>query len=328
MKNAIFTTLIYSILVITITNSCTKKEMIGPSIEGLYGPVKVLETLNSSDKNPDFTKISNIYFTAKFSGQVSWILTLKGNNSHAAYTIKNTSNELNISNAKWEGHANTLPSFDIEPVTATLTFVNTTDTLTTEINLVGKQNIFNQGILISDFSSAAKIGTGWSKDWPLIGNTNSDYTKPDGNNYLLMSGKPWQGSPITPYVNFLKIPANQADGASPTAAYFPLVAEQSRVYFNVYVYATETPDTWLKIMFFDANGTRSMNIRPDWTGWKIISIKYSDLTLEGTGNAVGDPSKISSMQFVLLSDAVPSESVSVTSAFDHATFTIDQPFQP
>jgi hypothetical protein len=329
MKNTFKKSIGYAFLLLGVVfSACSKKEILGPSIEGLYGPLTVIETLKSSNANPDFTKDKSIYFTAKFSSTVSWKLTIKGLTTGATDTLSGMSSMLDSTNAVWDGHANTLPSFELENIEVLLSFRNSTDTIKTTITLGGKQNIFNQGIVVSNFSTSSKIGNGWDKDWPAITNANTSYTQIDGNGYLLMSGKPWQGSPITPYVNFLKIPAKYADGGKPTDVHYPLGSDPNKVYFNIFVYATETQDTWLKIMFLEDGASRYINIRPDWTGWKLISVKYADLTLEGTGSATGEPHKLAAVQFVLLSDAVPAESVSVSAAFDHPVFTIDTPFRP
>ena len=110
------------------------------------------------------------------------------------------------------------------------------------------------------------------------------------------------------------------------------------------VYGTGTP-VWLQINFFevealDHNSTtgnpsadRQLSIKPNWTGWKMVSVKYADLKPLDPDAAINvHPDKITDIQIVLLSSLDPGNSAMATTyvktAFDHITFTHNAPYQP
>jgi hypothetical protein len=98
----------------------------------------------------------------------------------------------------------------------------------------------------------------------------------------------------------------------------------------VYGTRSETPYAWLQINIIedgpDGDVGRTMNIRPNWTGWKLISVNYSDLA---AGSPVAaNTTKVKAIQFVLLSDSPTLPGPSVKVAYDHATFTNNAPYQP
>lgn len=304
--------------------SCSKRQPVGPSINALYGPVTITTPFSKSNATPDFSKGEGTYFTARFSNTTNWTITITGTSSGAVKVITGISSEIDATNGTWDGGADDLPSFQKEPVTAVLTFKTVKDVQQTDLTVLGNKNADLGAVVITDFTSL-KFTSGWTKDWPAIDNASIDYTKPDGNSYVLMSGTPWQGSPVTPYVNYMNIPATKADVAY--TKYFPLLADPTNVYFNLMVYATETPEAYIKVMFFeDGTPARSVEIHPDWTGWKLKSFRYSDLVNDLASAA--RPDRITAVQFVLLSKAVPAESKAVKCAFDHAVFTLYKPYQP
>ena len=307
--------------------ACTK-EKLGPDISGVFGPVTVTEAFNSSKTTVDFSADEEVHFTAKFEKETDWIVTLTGATSGATKTFEAISNTIDISNSKWLGHADDAPSFQAETVTATLTFKNTTGTFSKTINVTGQKNLDKSGVLISDFSSPVKT-LAWATDWPGFTLNNTSYSKADGNKYIYITGKPWQTAPgsstITPYVNFVDVKAK--DAATDYGTYYPLLTDTNKVYFNIMVYGTGQSDTWLMVNFSEDGVTsRHINIRPDWTGWKLLSYTYASL-LDNVTTAA-KPDKLTTVSFILLSDAVPAESKTVSVAFDHATFTFNKPYQP
>ena len=171
---------------------------------------------------------------------------------------------------------------------------------------------------------------GWPSDYPNISNTDMVYAQPDGDSYLIMSGIPWDngtGNGITAYVNYLTIMADNSDFQY--GQYFPLNSDPSNVYFNVMVLGTNTPYTWLQANIFEESlsgdvVTRTINLRPSWTGWKLLSYKYSDLAAGSAANS----QKITGVQFVLLSDSPTLPGPEVKVGIDHVTFTNNAPYQP
>lgn len=322
------------LLAAVLIASCRNKEQLGPDLAGIYGPVTVTESFSANNSNPNFSSGDKVIFGAKFEKDASWIITITGNTSGATKTITGIGKTLNAENAVWNGTSDAVPSFGVENVTAVLSFTSTSDTYPLALTIAGTRNPDQGGVIVSNFLVSKRyccgfpIPNGWPSDYPNITNADNAYVKPDGNNYLLMSGVPWQAN--SPYVNYMTIAASSADVNHGT--YFPLYADPSKVYFNVMVYGTraETPYAWLQINLIedgpDGDVGRTMNIRPNWTGWKLISVKYSDLA---AGSAVAaNTRKVKAVQFVLLSDSPTLPGPSVKVAFDHATFTHNAPYQP
>ncbi|MFM7023556.1 MAG: hypothetical protein ACKOXB_11330 [Flavobacteriales bacterium] len=307
--------------------SC-KKETMGPDITGLYGPVTIVEAFDASKTTVDFSKDEEVHFTAKFEKETNWLVTITGATSGATKTFEGISSTVDISNAKWIGTANDAPSFQKENVTATLSFKNTTGSHSKTIAVTGQKNLDKNGVLVSDFSNISKT-LSWGTDWPKFTLTNTSYTQADGNKYIYITGTPWQKAPgsnsITPYVNFVEVKAK--DAATNYGTYYPLAADSNKVYFNIMVYGTGQSDTWFLVNFAEDGVTsRHLNIRPDWTGWKLISVPYASL-LDDVSTP-GKPDKLTAVTFVLLSDATPPESKAVSVAFDHVIFTTNKPYQP
>jgi hypothetical protein len=323
---------IFILAAVTVfSGSCKKPEQLGPDIKGVYGPVNVTQPLAKSNGNPDFSTGETVYFNAAFENDAIWTLTIVGQTSGAVKTITGISSQLGAYNATWDGTADDAPSFLLENVTITLSFQNSPITFTETLTIAGRKNLDAGGVLVADFSvnkSYCVCGppnpNGWPSDWPATG-TAVTYGIPDGNAYMSMSGTPWQGTPVTPYVDFMTIEAKNAQVNY--GDYFPLYADPAKVYFNIMVYNTGTADTWLKVMIIEEGGVvRELDIRPDWTGWKLISKNYTELTT--TSTAAGKPNKVTTVQFVLLSDANPLPGAAVSTAFDHVIFTHNKPYQP
>ena len=306
-----------------------RKDTLGPSLVEIYGPVTVTEPFATSNVAVDFSKNEQIHFTAKFEKDAAWIVTVKGDKSGAVKTFEGESKTVDISNANWTGYANDAPSFQAEPVTATLSFKHTNDVFSKTLTVLGQKNLDLNNVLISDFSTIFKISS-WTKYEGTINVTHKLYPQADGNKYLYMEGTPYQetypGSKVvTPFVCGIEALAKNAEKKYDT--YYPLSSDTTKVYFNVMVYGTGHSNTWLKIVFDEEQlSSRHIDIRPNWTGWKLISVTYAKL-LDDVSTA-GKPDKLTKVKFLLLSDAVPAESEKVSVAIDHPCFTTNAPYQP
>ncbi|MDB5272026.1 MAG: hypothetical protein JWO58_393 [Chitinophagaceae bacterium] len=335
--------LVFTILFIA---SCKKTEQLGPDLVGIYGPVTVTQPFAVNTSSVNFATGGQIYFTAQFQNDAVWTITITGATSHAVKTITGISKNISIDNSLWTGTADVVPSFTVENVTATLTFKNSptlVETIT-PIAITGKRiSDYPTDVLVTNFVVNKRhydggppnhytIGWaapyGWPSDYPNIINTDNTYPKPDGDNYLIMSGIPWADPTITAYINNLLIMADSSDFKY--GKYFPLYADPDKVYFNIMVCGTNTPYTWLQVTVIEegANGdiNRSINFKPSWTGWKLFSYKYSDLA--AGSSTVPNPQKVKGVQLVLLSTAPALPGPSVKIGIDHITFTHNQPYQP
>jgi len=328
---------------------------------GIYGPVTITQPLAVSTPSVNFATGGQVFFTAKFQNSAVWTITITEPNG-AKKTINGISKEINAENSTWVGTADVLPEFIVGTVTATLSFQNDPSvTNNTSFSVTGKHISGNSSdVLVSDFvvekgycycalCPTCDIPPGnWARDFPKFNNTESVYGYPDGNPYLIMgdtshpyntnSARPWQGNG-SPYVDIVTISPRNSQINYGT--YYPLYADPTKVYFNIMVYNTGTP-TWLEISFYEVepvvkNGTakpdRHLTIKPDWVGWKLISVKYSDL-IPNSNDAIGNiqPQKITDIQIVMLSNLSPSDpampNTPIKTALDHIIFTHNAPYQP
>jgi hypothetical protein len=318
--------------------SC-QKESIGPELSGIYGPVTVLQSLAVSESTVDFSANERVYFTAQFEKDAVWTLTLIGQTSGATKTFKGISSALDSLITLWNGYADGAPSFQAEMVEAALSFdYLDTDTQKVSFQISAAPNLIRAGdVLVSEFivnksqcyCSPPIQPDRWPTDFPPTVNNETAYGFPDGNAYLVMGGTganavPWQGAG-SPYVDILTIEAKNAD--TDYGTYFPLYADPAKVYFNIMVHASETQNAVLRVFLLeDAVVARYIDIMPNWTGWRLISLNYTQLIPAVTTPAV--PNRVTAVQFVLLSNSnvLPGNPVKI--AFDRVIFTHNVPYQP
>lgn len=327
-------------LAMMLIASCRNKEQLGPTLK-----VNVLTPLAVNTPTVDFSTGNKIFFTASFENSAAWIITITGSNG-SQKILTGVSKEINEENSSWTGTADALPSFKAESVTAVLSFQIDPATDSVPITISARRiSDKPTDVLVTNFVSApvknfgspgAFQPTDWPSDFAYTGNSDpaGNYPFPDGNKYLIMGPQaPFQGNG-SPYVDLLRI---YATGAMTPMQYFPLnTTDPTKVYFNIMVYNTGTP-TWLQIGLFENQDldspVRHIEIKPNWTGWKLISVKYSDFIANTPDAALKlEPQKISGIQIVLLSNVSTSSSelatTPVKAAFDHITFTNDAPYQP
>lgn len=318
--------------------SCKQPEQLGPSNKDVYGPLKITQVFSVNNSNPNFSTGTNIHFRAKFENTTSWKITIVGATSQARKTITGVGTEINASNSTWDGTADDAPSFRVENASATLTVLNPSPPVIPAVNIdiAGKKNLDEGGVLVSDFANnktyCRYCGPGpnypndsarWESESPLFVNTHTTFGTPDGNAYMYLSSA--AKSTTSPYIVFMNILAQNADVNY--GKYFPLSIDANRVFFNIMVYGTDTPNTWLNIgISEDGQEVRTLSVRPDWTGWKLLSYRYTDIPT--TTTTTPRPDRVTGISFVLLSDAKPLPGAAVSTAFDHAIFTFNKPYQP
>jgi hypothetical protein len=346
--------LLYSQILFSLFLFSCKKQQIGPSLSDVAGPVTFVTNLSASNTNPDFSTNGSIFFNAAFQNDASWVLTLTGNISGAVKKFKGVGKIIDASNSFWNGSSETPISFSAEPVIVRLTFPSASAPTPQQItiNIIGIKNLNAQGVIVSDFSTKH---SGWTSDWPYsepyngVGNIpiyNGSFilpalSLPDGNNILFMAGKPWQGIPVSPYVDFLTIKDTTADVNY--GKYFPLYPDPTQVYLNFELYNTynpampidsvNNPYAWVQFNVLEEGGiTRTFEIKnPDWTGWKLFSIRYDKFI--STNTIFPQPNRVKQVQIVLLSTFNPTDQVGLKKNFvsigiDHLIFTNGKPYKP
>ncbi len=353
MKRHILTTVLVCLIALA---SCMQKDKISPDLQAVLGPVEFENSFTINTTTPNFTNGDKVIFTAKFKEDAYWVITIVGANSGAIKTFEGTGTFISASNAMWDGTANALPSFRAEAVTATLTFPKSSNkpTASFSITIGGKRNADFGHVLVTDFNTN-KIANGnpgantnvlWPSDWSPTGvNGTNDlpYINPDDSKFCTIGpAGAWQPNADfvghnSPYIDFLTISANSL--GYPT--YFPLIADPSKIYFNIMVYNDVLPtNTWLDVTLHEDHpsiaGTtvgKTLTIKPNWnTGWKLISVNYLDFNLPDTTMTLNNPQKIKDIQLVLLSnakqDVLDAGTSPVSATFDHLIFTHYKPYQP
>ncbi len=343
------------ITVIAVLGSC-KKEKIAPDLKAISQAVSMETPFAVNTSTPDFSVGQRVYFSGTFKGETYWVITVTGATSGAVKTFFGTGTS--IVNATWDGSADRLPSFGAEAVTAVLSFPRsvTTATVSLGLTIAGAKNNDAGHVLITDFSTVKFNGPGsdpdvfWPSDWvATTAKNNIPYPNPDGNQYCMMGPNgAWQPNADfpghnSPYIDFLTISANSQ--GYPT--YFPLIADPTKIYFNMMVYYDATPsakDMWLQVILHEEHPTiagtiiaKSVNVKfngPANTpaGWNLLSVKYLDFKYTDTTQTFINPQKIKDIQLVLLSNAkqdiLDAGTNPVSATFDHLVFTHYKPYQP
>ena len=330
--------IIYLICIVALAMGCRKDElnkMDGPSLSDLNGQFSVISTLAASQDSVNFSTGESVYFTAEFSKVSSWKLELIGQTSGAVKEITGLGNKVTSSETTWDGSTTYFPLFQSEVCKARLTISGEDDTLLTTVKVTHPK--VNTGFLVADFETA--FNPGWSSFIQSGANMDfqikTDNTAPQEHGYLNMAGTVnWDW--LIGLINFKAT-------AYGTAA-FPLNANPNNVYFNVLVWGEPSLTNSLVLFQFqeDENGNGvfssnsedmySLQVNVNWVGWKLISVRYSDLVClvngapaAASGNGVFEPNKL--MQINMLHLANPSSGYA-KSKLDYLIFTENGPLKP
>ncbi len=328
---------LYTSLLLALA-SCKKESdtFEGPSLQDLYGEFSVLEDFAISNSTPDFGAGDLCYFTAKFSKPVNWTVTIVGDESGATKIIEGQSRELDETNTLWEGSTTELPVFRAEACTATLTVEDVTDTFSLELEVISPKN--NEGFVLADFETNG-FDPGWTvfiqSGAKMDFRTKQDSYSPQGVGYLNMAGEVnWDW--LIGLVDFNAT----AYGTDPV---LPLPTDAENLYFNCLIYG-EPGNNQTLILFqfkedenedgnFDANNEDmyALEVRVDWEGWKLVSVKYADLAAlvngqpaEPNGNKIKEPNKLGLVSLLHLADPAGGFA---SSKIDYIIFT-QTPLQP
>lgn len=315
----------------TMLLACRKKEVDkidGPDLADVYGTFEVLSALGVSQSSVDFSTGQTVYFTCETSTIKEWTISITGQSSGANKIITGTGKTVDASNAKWDGSTTNFPMFKAETCDVMLTFSGEADTLYTTVTVAAPK--VNPGFLIADFES------GWNSGWSTFIQSGAsmdfsiktDSTSPQEGSYYNMQGTVnWDW--LIGLVDF-----NAQAYGSPT---LPLTDNAGNLYFNVLIYGAPGYPNSLVLLRFDEdedeNGTfsdasedeYSLEITVDWVGWKLVSLKYSDLEGNGSGNGVHNPDKINKVSVLHLANPA---SGFAKSGIDYLIFTENAPLKP
>jgi hypothetical protein len=313
-----------------------KSKVDGPSITEIFSDFKVAETFKCSKDSVNFNKGETAFFTARFNKIVKWTITIQGNTSKAVKIINGESKAIDVSNSSWNGSTTQFPMFGKEFCLAKLTIKDVTDSFTTNVRISNAKKI--EGVIVADFE------TGLNAKWTRFAQSGAnmdfqiktDAFAPEGKSYLNMAGTVnWDY-----LIGLIDFPGN----AYSTAPTFPLPTNPESVYFNCLIYGVNNTNTSLVLFQFkedeNADGIFNANnedeydyqVTVDWVGWKLISIKYSDIVtlVNGSpaaakGNALHNPDKIGKISMLHLAN--PSNGFA-SSKLDLMMFTLNKPLEP
>lgn len=314
----------------TLLISCRKEDVKidGPDLNDVYGNFEVLTTLSTSQSSVNFSTGQTVYFTCEMSKIKDWKLTITGQTSGATKIITGTSKDVTASNSVWNGSTTNFPMFKAEACNVMLTFADEVDTLYSTITVTGTK--VNQGFLLADLEG------GWNSGWSTFVQSGasmdfsikSDTTSPQENSYYNMQGAVnWDW--LVGLIDF-----NAQAYGSPT---LPLTDNAENLYFNVLIYGDPSYPNSLVLLRFDEdeneNGTftdasedqYSLEVTVDWAGWRLVSLKYSDLVGNGNGNAGHNPDKLNKVSVLHLAN--PASGFAKT-GIDYLIFTENAPLNP
>lgn len=329
MKKIIYSFIILSSLLLT---SCKRDEapFDGPDLNDLYGPFGLLESFTPALDSVDFSTSQVEYFTARFTKLTDWKITVTGLSSGGTKEIIGKSKTIDISNSTWNGNTTIFPMFKSEKCAVMLTFSTEADTIRDTIKVIKPK--INAGYLVTDFES------GWKAQWnkfvqsgaSMDFNIKNTESIPQENFYYNMAGTvTWDWA-----IGYAEFTA-----AANSVTHFPLSTNPNSVYFNILVWGEPgISNAFLQLAFReDDNNNGAFNSSFDdeliyeikninWEGWKLVSIKYSDIPLTSPkGNAQYNPDKLVNIRAFLLAD--PSSGFSKTK-IDYLIFTDNKVLEP
>jgi hypothetical protein len=296
------------ILPLLCTMACKSTSEPAPLLNSVYGEFKIIDSL-TVDKNAVDLSVSPLAIRASFSVLCPWKISIKGLRTGQLYTNEAFSDKVNLD---WDGKANRPPSFGIEDVEIMLTVQNKPDTLRKVVSLLNP--IPSQtGYVLATFVPGDEVGVGRGYSVTTDGSDLNVIGKVDnalGGNYFSLSGTDlnnwWIGG-----INIF--PRNRYGEVAPV---FPIPSiSGASLFLNAYIYGYgPTSKTLMEIVIYEQDGINGITnesytrqVRVDWTGWRLLSIAYSDFTISSTpGNSVRDSDKIKSVEIKALCNGGPS----------------------
>jgi hypothetical protein len=340
MKKLLNLTLIFLLII-----SCRKnneENILGPSLNDLYGPFNILSNLELED-SINFSTGANVAFEMEISKNTDWEIEVTGSSTGAKRKFTGKSRIITLENANWEGGADAFPSFGLEKSYITIRFPNEENapSIKDSITITGLKR--DKGILITSFEDE------FNKNWDSFNQetVSGSIICSDDNAAKGDCSYQWNG-----LVNWAKpdgsyewaignITINASDSG------FNLPANANNLFFNMgnkRVRNIGKNNCFIQFSFeeddngdgiFDA-GNEDRFIYEYWyenDQWNLISFKYGDLKYDSEGNLANvkgnglpEPSKLMSIEVFFLANAATGE---VSEAYaDHIIFTENEPYKP
>lgn len=359
MKNMIKAGLLF-LFALAFFASCNRnvdKELFAPktvSVSSTYS-IPGSSGFKKSNANPKFyldtlDKGDSVFFRAYFGQTVEWQVKLVGQSSSAVKVFNGVSVALDSTNTKWKGTTDNQTFFRTgETVIAELSIRGATktyyDTLVIgrEINYIG----FQGGIMVSNFNlpfSGASSGA----YPPEAGKTFADFTyitidqtfdfkALEGSGTVKYDGEDLENKSFIGGI-YIQNP-NDANTSLPVVYSIDSLIDPSKVWINLFIYGVPNSSSQIDLAVKELDqqpGTPVTNgdiwrfrFVMNWTGWKLVSVRYSDFTLTADsrgGNNKREPGKFNQFQL----NAGPNPNLpggKVQFYADFMTVTFGKPFQ-
>lgn len=324
------------IVLVGLSFSCQRKEeVLGPSLDELYGDFSILENFASSGQQIDFSTGEELEFTCRFSKPVDWEIHIIGQLSGAEKIITGKSKVIDQSNGNWDGSTSLLPMFKTESCIAVLNVPD--ESYADTLNVTVLETKINTGFIVADFENG--INPGW--DFFIQSGADMRFNIIESDNaaeafhYYEMGGAvDWDY-----LIGYIDMPASAYMEST-----YPLSDNPAIVYFNTFLNKPDAinneivlwqfwEDDNLDGVFNAANEDMySLELTGLENGWQTISIRYDELVslFNGApsipaGNAIHEPNKLINIRLLFLAN--PSTGYSETSV-DYIIFTQNQALVP
>jgi len=311
MKKALYYILAFA-LGTSLFVSCEKEDPIGPSLVDLYGPFRILDSLNHEKSNGINFKIDSVVqFSGSWSNLADWKIEIKGRTSGAVKTITGKSKNLDSLEGQWNGSADGI-FFRKEVCDVVFSFKDYPDSMKTTITIAETRDYSKDGYIIKHFE-----GSGPEEFWGGNGNQAKRISKndaPEGTNYYYMEGT--EGGSAYWIGSFPPVSAQSIVGKT----YFPLNdADTATTYVNFFVRGYGTANTFINIQILEDDNSDGVyteasedsfsyryQVPTTATSWQKVSIPLSKLQTEANaaGNSKMEISKITSMFVMLFSNGI------------------------
>jgi hypothetical protein len=319
-------------------------EYIAPLLEDIYGDFAILAPFTANSDTVNLVNGKPFFFNAKFNRPILWTITIRGMKSGMVNSLSNNSQEIDLSNSIWKGATNRPYGFNAEECEATLSFPSIPGLARTQrFSITAINPKPSMGIVIEDFEK------GMRKTQRLINDNQESTTylidSIEGGKYLRYGGKDNNNS-----FHVAELQFDAADSVNfIDDKVFPIKStDPNNVFFNVYVLGA-TGGGRLEFNFYenekgddfpgnqpqrDDSYTRSLDGIGNWTGWRVISIKYSDCAVGNNprknpnarnlpiGAGTRNPDRICRIGLKLISGRGGSRFQTI----DHLTLTTGSPF--
>lgn len=308
--------------------ACKGGEFSGPELLPPTDDFSFVDSLKAESASVDFITDS-VGFSAKFSENVSWKLSINGDLSGA---VKNFTGSDSVLSVIWDGRSDNVFLFrEGESTSAILSFVGSDATDT--VNVTVDSPIKFGGLLVADYE-----GNG------IAGESNWWNTFNSGE-FIFYSDR-FQGIPVPQGASCLKLKGldlepdgflgltghngaiNYADGVD-----FP--EDNDQLFFNFYLSGTRGTRVETRLMQTLINGPTnglegtqfSHFVNISWDGWRLLSVPYSEFIKTESDDAI--PFKvareITRVKFALRAASTGSEAEAY---IDYPIFTFGKPFTP